>query len=429
MEIARMASGLRRVRLPNRYLVRARLVVPVVSPPIAAGAVLIHNSRIAAVGPWDDLASLSYDSSIDLGSVVLLPAFINAHCHLDYTDMAGQIPPVKRFSDWIKAILAVKAHQGYSEYAVAWLKGARMLLSRGVTTVVDIEAVPELLPDVLTATPLRVCSLLEMTAVRSRRPAAEILEQTIGQIQALPGWWTGLSPHAPYSTTPELLRGCAASAREHSWLMAMHVAESAEEFQMYVSGSGSMFEWLRTQRDMSDCGAVSPVACLHRQGMLGSNLLAIHANYLAKGDAELLGATGTNVVHCPRSHDYFKHEPFPYEALARAGVNLCLGTDSLATIRGRGKDSLELDLFSEMRQFSRRHPTVAPELIVDMVTRNSARAIGKAGQLGELSPGAHADLITLPFSGRRDAFEGIIHHAAPLSAVMMDGDWIVPPNE
>ena len=58
--------------------------------------------------------------------------------------------------------------------------------------------------------------------------------------------------------------------------------------------------------------------------MLGPNLLAVHVNLLAQGDAALLGRRRVNVIHCPRSHDYFRHPPFPRERLAKAGVNLCL---------------------------------------------------------------------------------------------------------
>ena len=100
-----------------------------------------------------------------------MPGLVNAHCHLDYTDMAGQ-PAPKQFPDWIKGLLARKAAASYADYAQAWLRGAAMLLRTGVTTVGDIEAVPELLPDVWSSTPLRVGSFLEMTCVRSRRDPA-----------------------------------------------------------------------------------------------------------------------------------------------------------------------------------------------------------------------------------------------------------------
>jgi aminodeoxyfutalosine deaminase len=410
----------------RRVLVRARLVLPVVRAPIPNGAMLVAGSELVEVGSWKELRHAPHDELHDLGEVIVLPGLINAHCHLDYTDMAGQLSPPRLFPDWIKGMLALKAHWSYSDYAASWLHGARMLVHNGVTTVADVEAVPELLPEVRLATPLRVCSLLEMTGVRSRRPPAVILEETLARILELPGecGWAGLSPHAPYSTSPELLRLSAEAARQRHWPLATHVAESAEEFEMYIQGRGPMFEWLQTQRAMSDCGHGSPVQHLHRLGALGENLLAVHANYLAPGDADLLGLSRSNVVHCPRSHVYFGHAAFPRQELAAAGVNICLGTDSLATVRVEPRQEPELDLFAEMRAMWEREPALPAEALIRFATVNGALALGMAGRLGELSAGAAADLVSLPFSGKTSkVYEAVVRHGGPVAGVMINGQW------
>ena len=156
-----------------------------------------------------------------------------------------------------------------------------------------------------------------------------------------------------------------------------------------------------------------PSPHLARNGLLGENLLAIHVNLLARGDAELLGRHRVHVVHCPRSHDYFRHPPFPRRQLADAGVNLCLGTDSLATVRKTGKQKLELNMFEEMRALAADDKTVSPVEILRMATVNGARALGLAGQIGELSENAFADLIAIPFAGKiADIYEAVLHHAA-----------------
>ncbi len=413
-------------------LLRARIVLPVTQPPIEDGAVRIVQNRIEAVGPWKHLAKGGDSIRIDLGNVILLPGLVNAHCHLDYTGMAGQIPQPKSFPDWIKSLLALKAHWGYSEYAQSWLAGVGMLLRHGVTTVADIEAVPELLPEASRATPLRVCSFFEMTGVRSRRPAREIVEESTARIDALPPGRgvPGLSPHAPYSTSPDLLRLSAQAARRRRWRLAVHVAESEAEFDMFMSRRGPFFDWLKSQREMADCGLGSPVQHLERHGVLGENLLAIHVNYLAPGDAELLGGRRVSVVHCPRSHVYFQHAEFPRRSLAAAGVNLCLGTDSLATVLTPRRQKPELDLFVEMRAFASQAPEWTPEQILAMTTTNSARAMGLAGRVGEIAPGALADLIVLPYRGpARGVYEAVLHHSGGVSGTLVNGEWALDPNE
>jgi aminodeoxyfutalosine deaminase len=165
-----------------------------------------------------------------------------------------------------------------------------------------------------------------------------------------------------------------------------------------------------------------------RQKMLGENLIAVHVNLLAHGDARRLGRHGVHVVHCPRSHAYFRHPPFRRERLAKAGVNLCLGTDSLATTRKIGRQKPELSMFDEMRQLADSDQTVSPAEIIRMATVNGARALGLAGKAGELSKNAAADLIAVPFAGKiTNIHETILAHAGNVSASMIDGRWAMPP--
>lgn len=414
-------------------ILRARLLAPLCRPPLDDAALVLSGQRILALGGWRDIRRHQAGPVTDLGEVLLLPGLINAHCHLDYTDMAGLFPPPKTFCDWIKSITAEKGLWSDAEFAASWRAGADMLLRTGTTTVADVEAVPALLPAMWRATPLRVFSFLELTGVRSRRDPKTILDEAAAKIQSLPRderCAAGLSPHAPYSTTPALLRQSARLARRCGWRLVSHIAESAPEFEMFRHARGEMFEWLRrNERDMSDCGGVSPVQHAERCGLLGPNLLAIHVNYLAPGDAALLARRRVSVVHCPRSHAYFGHAPFPFRTLRRAGVNLCLGTDSLASVRTAPRTRPELSLFLELRAFAAAHPETAPEAILRMVTVNAARALGLAGRLGELTPGAHADVIAIPFGGApRDAYDAVVHHQGPVSASLIGGRWAVPPQ-
>src|SRR5436190_17640260 len=161
-------------------ILRARTVLPLARPPIENGAVSIQGDRIVSVGAWSDLAAGAREVK-DLGEVILLPGLINAHCHLDYTDMAGLISPPKVFSEWVKTIVALKAGWGYTEFAQSWLRGARMLLRTGTTTVLDVEAVPELLPDLWHATPLRVISFRELINLKGGPVAAGAVQDAINE--------------------------------------------------------------------------------------------------------------------------------------------------------------------------------------------------------------------------------------------------------
>src|SRR5439155_17760821 len=132
--------------------------------------------------------------------------------------------------------------------------------------------------------------------------------------------------------------------------------------------TGPLFDWLKSQRDMSDCGHGSPVRSLEKIGYLKRNLLAAHVNYLWRDDAATLARRRVNVVHCPHSHDFFRHLQFPYAELSAAGINICLGTDSLATVRKKVGQTPELNMFREMQSFAAATPDVAPSAVLKMAT-------------------------------------------------------------
>ena len=109
-------------------------------------------------------------------------------------------------------------------------------------------------------------------------------------------------------------------------------------------------------------------------------------------------------------------------------MNLCLGTDSLATTRKTGKQKPVLDMFAEMRALMAADNSVSPKTIVQMATVNGARALGLAGQIGGLSPQAHADLIAIPLpGGKLRLHEAVLAHSGSVAASMIDGCWMIPP--
>jgi aminodeoxyfutalosine deaminase len=155
---------------------------------------------------------------------------------------------------------------------------------------------------------------------------------------------------------------------------------------------------------MDDCGGRSPVQQAHRLGLLQPGFLAVHVNYLAPGDAELLGQNKCSVVHCPRSHEYFGHDPFPLHDLRNAGVNICLGTDSLASARIEGGKIPTLNLWDEVRVFAREFPDIEPTHILQMITSNSGQAL--AVLAGDVAEKRLPDFVAIPAKTLEEAITG-----------------------
>ena len=404
-------------------------MVPVAAPPNNNRAVLSYLQKIPAVGPWWEVGGKPQGAAgpvTDLGEVAVFPGLVNAHCHLDYTAMTGLLMPPREFPDWIKGILTLKSQWTDSEFADSWLLGARQQLETGTTTIANIETRAHQLAGLRAATPLRIFSFLEMTGIRSGHEPERILAEAMEVLKSLPPnrGGVGLSPHAPYSTSPELLRVVADAARRDGWRITCHIAESEPEFDMFMYRRGSLFSWLENQRPSADCGLGSPVQHVHRHGLLDAPLLAVHVNCLWGDDARRLAARGASVVHCPRSHAYFSHPRFQREVLTEAGVPICIGTDSLASTRASRDGPPVLSLIDELRTLASDDPGLSPRRMLTEVTVNPARALGLKSVLGELSTGALADLLVIPYAGSVSTVEeALIHHRGSVSATMIGGRW------
>jgi cytosine/adenosine deaminase-related metal-dependent hydrolase len=253
------------------------------------------------------------------------------------------------------------------------------------------------------------------------------------RIAALQTQHWGLAPHALFTASKNLFECCEEIARGENVLLTTHLAESREEMEMFRDASGPLYEFMKgIGRPMDDCGNETPLGRFldlidrggspNRPQAIEVNRpylpwIVAHLNELAESDFELLQkAKGQfHVVHCPRSHEYFKHSQFPFERLHSVGFNICLGTDSLAS-------NENLSLFAEMRAFQRSQPGISPNEILKMVTVNPAMALHREKMIGRIRPGFCADLIAIPCGQGGDLFGEIVGFEGQVDWVMVNGE-------
>lgn len=414
-------------------IIRSRIVLPITGPPIENGQITVRHGRIQSVEARPTRETVrGRRSTIDLGDQILLPGLVNAHCHLDCTGLAGQTACEDGFVGWLGRMVVLRQQQSPTTVQHAWRRGAAMLEECGVTSVANIESSPALVHALWPTTPLRIISFLEITGVLARSTPASLLAacertgRSLGQ-HAAKRW--GLSPHALYSTMPETLRRCRILAQKRRLQLTMHVAESAAEAAFCQLGKGPLARWLTPLRGPGTAAhRCSPVGRLAKLRLLGPRFSAVHANYLERGDAELLARSGSSVVHCPRSHAFFGHRRFPFRQLHTHGVNIALGTDSLASIRTPRGEKPRLDMFAEMRTLVEHSRDISPREALRMATVNGAQALGLAGRAGCFQPGVYADLIAFPFSGpRRSVYSAALQFTGTIETSMIAGRWLRGP--
>ena len=426
-------------------IIRARTVVTMDRAPIENGAVAVSGNRIVDVGAFDDVKARNAGNDLDLGAKVLLPGLINAHCHLDYTCLRGKIPPQDSFTDWIRAINAEKSELSPKDYLASINDGFQQAKRFGTTAIANLTAFPELISQV--QPPIRTWWFAELIDIRAPERATELVDSAIDALRSsiacadisapsrrsrsrriaalqTPRW--GLAPHAMFTASKDLFRRCEEIAQKNDIPLTTHLAESREEMEMFRDASGLLYEFIKSiGRPMNDCGNETPLELFLSapstslrigSGRVLPNWIVVHLNELTESDFDLLERSNPKfqIVHCPRSHNYFSHGPFAFERLRSLGFNVCLGTDSLAS-------NQTLSLFDEMRAFQKSFPNISPNEILRLATINPARALRYENALGQIRPGFRADLIALPSPGSTDVFEQIIACEAPVSWSMVNG--------
>jgi cytosine/adenosine deaminase-related metal-dependent hydrolase len=368
---------------PMALRYRAAWVFPVDQPPLANGVVAVDDGAIIAVGPADQLG---FD--IDLQDAALLPGLVNAHVHLDLTYLRGKLaPPVDDPTLWLESVIAHRRATTPTETEAAIRAGVDECLSSGVSCVGDIDGTG-IAARLLPATPLRGIVFRELLGLTppAVEHAIQIAAAAIREFRPNGRITLGLGPHAPYSVCKDLLTWIADERRP----TAIHLAEFKDEKRLLTDHDGVFRNFLARIGVWNDNWDPN-VLTAHPHEVLAllskvQPLVLAHCNYLDAPWADLRGAS---IVYCPRTHAYFRHPPHPFPRLLAHGINVALGTDGLAS-------NPDLNLFKEMQFLWKRHgDQLVGSVLLDMGTRNGARALGLSSTCGNLGPGKAADLLVL----------------------------------
>jgi len=347
----------------------------------------VTGSKISSIG-----VASAPGTCIRLPGTVLVPGLLNAHTHLELTYLKGKLKPTPHFAEWLKALVRKRFFWGKGKFLRSARAGAQLCLESGTTTVGDITSTLDS-PSVLVDVPIRKVVFLEAIGPdpAKAKQATDRITTALERERADRLLQLGLSPHAPYSACAEVYEWCAATASQRELLLATHLAETREELDFLEEGKGALFD-VMARHGLLPAGweppGCTPVEYVDRLGVLSERTILVHCNYVTSSDVERIARSGASVVYCPRSHHFFGHSDHPFRRLMERGVNVALGTDSLAS-------NTSLSMLDEMRFVCEQSPDVEPKTVWRMATVAAAKALGLEGQVGTISVGKEADMVGL----------------------------------
>lgn len=320
---------------------------------------------------------------IDLPDLLLIPALVNAHAHLDLTHIGPR--PFDRsggFVGWVDVVRRER-RAGPAEIAASVRTGIDLSRLGGVAAVGDIAGSPASGPTEIAAVEvaragLQGRSFVEFFGIgkgsdRGLHRAREAVGRCTGLVRA--GWRPGLSPHATNTVAGEIYRRVL---EDPDIPIATHVAETPEEHEFIATGKGPQRELLERIGIWDDAIVSGGDLCIgqgntpvgHIARVLDhpsararrAPIILVHVNDCSDTDLDLLAglrASGVPIViaYCPRASSYFHaHETFGrhrYRQMQTRGIPVALGTDSIINL---GADALTqgISTWGEMAHLAQR---------------------------------------------------------------------------
>ncbi len=368
-------------------IVAARYVIPVepAGQLLEHHAVVIRDGRILALLPSDE-ARRAYPSApcSDLPTHALIPGLINLHTHAAMALMRGLADDLP-LMEWLTQHIWPAEGEHVSPQFVfeGTLLACAEMIRGGVTCFNDMYFFPEQAGRAVLAAGMRaalgiIC--LEFPTAYANN-AQDYLHKGLAVRDALkhePLLSFCMAPHAPYTVSDRSFEQIVTYADELQIPIHMHLHETQDEI-----------------RESQKTFGVRPLQRMHRLGLLGPGLIAVHAVHLEASEIALLKETGSHVAHCPSSNLKLASGIAPIAALLEAGVNVGVGTDGAAS-------NNRLDLLEEVRLAallakgaSGRSTAVPAQRALAMATIGAARALGLEAQIGSIVPGKQADLTAV----------------------------------
>jgi 5-methylthioadenosine/S-adenosylhomocysteine deaminase len=387
----------------------ARWVVPVSSPEIAGGAIAVEAEQIVSVGSQTKLFRQFPDAIVrDLGDSAIIPGLVNAHSHLELTAMRGFLETEESdFFAWLKKLTTARLERMTADdlfVSAAW--GACEAVRAGVTCLADASESATESMKALRDVGLRGTVFQESFGPDPRWAKANFdkLKTKIAGLRELETTLVkcGVSPHAPYTVCAPQLEMISRFALDEGLPLMMHAAESRMEVSLIRDGEGPFADGLRNRGIKWNAPGVSPIQYLADLGVLQTRPLLAHCIHIDAADIETLKQTETKVAHCPKSNAKLSHGVAPFLKLLDKGVNLGLGSDSVAS--NNTCDLLEEARFALLlsRSQSEAGPStrlVSADEVLRSATLGGARALGLENLIGELRAGLQADFAVASLKG------------------------------
>ena len=394
---------------------RARHVLPMSGPPIENGWIRIVGQRMVAIGRGRPSGEVR-----DLGDSIVLPGLVNAHTHLEFSDLDQPLSAAGGLPAWIERVVTLRRgrNSDAAERGRGIMLGLQESAAAGVTAIGEI-ATAAPLQNPASGPLLRVFREMLGLSLPAMALARSVLVRELDHMEG-GGVAAGVSPHAPFSVGQPLGSQIVGEAVRRRLPVAMHLAESRDEAELLATGGGAfrtLLEQLGAWQPHTP-KRFMPVADWISLLARAARGIVVHGTFLPEKSSALSRLSRHRdrlcVVVCPRTTQALSGRLPPVKAFRDVGIRVAIGTDSRAS-------NPDLSVVAECRTLV-DGGLASPCEALAMATLHGAWALAFERRCGMLAPGRPADIAILrPVGPYRDPFAAAIDPATQVAATLRRG--------
>lgn len=365
--------------------ISATWIFPGNQSPLKNG-ILICDDDGTVIDLIDTGGQLREQAGMEFYSGILVPGFVNAHCHLELSHLKGKIPEKTGLGGFLGFINKLRNQEEDPEMAME--RADFQMWSSGIVAVGDVSNSYSSM-EIKKNSRIKYHTFVEAFGFHPSRAEkafafAEFVESMFREF----GLPASVTPHSPYSVAELLFQKIRQKALVENNILSVHNQESQDETEFFLKGTGPLFHHLSEILGL-DISHWKPTGKSSMEFTLSfiprkNPLLLVHNTFTSFEDIQLLkrqrNMENTFLVLCPNANLYIENKLPPIHLFKKENMNICLGTDSLAS-------NHQLSVLQEMITLQKFFPEITLQELVEWGCWNGSLALGLNDFFGSLEPG------------------------------------------
>ncbi len=356
------------------------------------GRTYLAEDSVLVLDNQNVLKEIVAENNLDKNTIekfagVITPGFVNAHCHLELSHLKGKIPRHTGLPAFAKQVVSLRHTIGREEVFSGMHEADHAMWSSGVVAVGDISNSEDSFKEKLNSK-IYYHTFIELIGLNPVN-AQTIFDKGILLLQKLlsMGLQGSLAPHAPYSTSKELIKRIADYNNSSGRSLSIHNQESDEETKFFM-GQKSAFEDLYRSLGLDLSWFKPPgISSLgyYLEALSDHPSILVHNTFTSRADVDTTNDKNIYWCFCPGANKYIENSLPEFSFFANKKNKICLGTDSLAS-------NSQLNVINEANLVLNHTQEFSPEILLQALTSSGAEALGISDKFGEFKPGKNTGL-------------------------------------